>query len=223
MLIAVRLFSGAMQSNASVANAYVADISAPAERAKRFGMLGAMFGVGFILGPVMGGLLGAVNLHLPFFAAGALALLNLVYGYFVLPESLPPSRRRPFGRKALNPFASLVDLSQLKGVGLLVAVICCSGLAQFILYTTWVLYTTFKFGWGPAQNGSVAVRDRGDVGAGAGRAAGAAAEALFAAAAGKTAGRVSRRIRAATRPSHRRGNRHSRGTDPRSDFSRQCR
>lgn len=153
MLIAVRLFSGAMQSNASVANAYVADISAPAERAKRFGMLGAMFGVGFILGPVMGGLLGAVNLHLPFFAAGALALLNLVYGYFVLPESLPPSRRRPFGRKALNPFASLVDLSQLKGVGLLVAVICCSGLAQFILYTTWVLYTTFKFGWGPAQNG----------------------------------------------------------------------
>ena len=153
MLIAVRLFSGAMQSNASVANAYVADISAPAERAKRFGMLGAMFGVGFILGPVMGGLLGAINLHLPFFAAGALALLNLVYGYFVLPESLPPSRRRPFGRKALNPFASLVDLSQLKGVGLLVAVICCSGLAQFILYTTWVLYTTFKFGWGPAQNG----------------------------------------------------------------------
>ena len=153
MLIAVRLFSGAMQSNASVANAYVADISAPAERAKRFGMLGAMFGVGFILGPVMGGLLGAIDLHLPFFAAGALALLNLVYGYFVLPESLPLNRRRPFNRKALNPFASLVDLSQLKGVGMLVAVICCSGLAQFILYTTWVLYTTFKFGWGPAQNG----------------------------------------------------------------------
>jgi DHA1 family tetracycline resistance protein-like MFS transporter len=153
MLIAVRLFSGAMQSNASVANAYVADISAPQERAKRFGMLGAMFGVGFILGPVMGGLLGDIDLHLPFFAAGVLSLLNLVYGYFVLPESLPLERRRPFGWKSANPLASLVDLSQLKGVGKLVAVILCSGLAQFILYTTWVLYTTFKFGWGPAQNG----------------------------------------------------------------------
>ena len=153
MLIVVRLFSGAMQSNASVANAYVADISAPDERAKRFGMLGAMFGVGFILGPVLGGLLGSVDLHYPFFAAGGLALLNLVYGYFVLPESLPVETRRPFGLEALNPFATLYDLGRLKGVGLLVAVICCSGLAQFILYTTWVLYTTFKFGWGPAQNG----------------------------------------------------------------------
>jgi DHA1 family tetracycline resistance protein-like MFS transporter len=153
MLILVRLFSGAMQSNASVANAYVADITAPADRARRFGMLGAMFGVGFILGPVMGGLLGSIDLHYPFFAAGGLALLNLGYGYFVLPESLPPDRRRPFTAKAMNPLASLYDLSQLKGVGLLVVVICCSGLAQFILYTTWVLYTTFKFGWGPAQNG----------------------------------------------------------------------
>ena len=74
MLIAVRLVSGAMQSNLAVANAYVADITAPEQRAKRFGMLGAMFGVGFILGPVMGGLLGAINLRLPFFAAGSLAL-----------------------------------------------------------------------------------------------------------------------------------------------------
>src|SRR5206468_1410738 len=74
MLIVVRLFSGAMQSNASVANAYVADITPPEQRARRFGMLGAMFGLGFILGPVMGGLLGAIDLRLPFFAAGALAL-----------------------------------------------------------------------------------------------------------------------------------------------------
>jgi MFS transporter, DHA1 family, tetracycline resistance protein len=153
MLIVVRLFSGAMQSNASIANAYVADISAPDERAKRFGLLGAMFGVGFILGPVMGGLLGAIHLQLPFFAAGVLAMVNLVYGYFVLPESLPVEKRRPFGWKSLNPFASLYDLSQLTGVGLLVAVICLSGLAQFILYTIWVLSGNFKFGWGPAENG----------------------------------------------------------------------
>jgi len=153
MLIAVRFFSGAMQSNASVANAYVADISAPEQRAKRFGLLGAMFGVGFILGPVMGGLLGAVSPQLPFFAAAALSLINLFYGYWVLPESLPRERRVPFARGVFNPFASLYDLSQLKGVGLLVSVICLHALAQFILYTTWVLYTTFRFDWGPAQNG----------------------------------------------------------------------
>lgn len=153
VLILVRLFSGAMQSNASIANAYVADISAPEDRARRFGLLGAMFGVGFILGPVMGGLLGAIDLRWPFFAAGSLALLNLVYGYFVLPESLPVEQRRPFGWAALNPFASLYDLSRLKDVGSLIAVICCSGLAQFVMYVAWVLYTTFKFGWGPAQNG----------------------------------------------------------------------
>ena len=153
MLIAVRLVSGAMQSNQAVANAYVADITAPADRAKRFGMLGAMFGLGFIIGPVIGGLLGAIDLRLPFFVAGALALLNLLYGFFVLPESLPAERRHAFDWKAVNPFGSLRGLAQLKGVGLLVAVIACSGLAQFVLYTCWVLYTSFKFGWGPLENG----------------------------------------------------------------------
>ena len=154
MLIAVRLFSGAMQSNASVANAYVADITPPADRAKRFGMIGAMFGLGFILGPVIGGLLGAVDLRLPFFAAGSLALLNLLYGWFVLPESLPADKRRPFSwRAALNPIAALTELGKLGGVGVLVAVVACTALAQFVLYTSWVLYTTFKFGWGPEENG----------------------------------------------------------------------
>jgi DHA1 family tetracycline resistance protein-like MFS transporter len=153
MLVVVRLFSGAMQSNASVANAYVADITPPEDRAKRFGLLGAMFGLGFILGPVMGGLLGSIDLRLPFFAAGVLAVLNLLYGWFVLPESLPAEKRRRFDWRSANPVSSLRALSQTKGVGLLVAVIACSGLAQFVLYTTWVLYTTFKFGWGPLQNG----------------------------------------------------------------------
>ena len=153
MLIVVRLFSGAMQSNLSVANAYVADITAPEDRARRFGMLGAMFGVGFILGPVMGGLLGAIDLRLPFFVAGSLALLNLLYGYFVLPESLPPERRRAFRWRAANPGAIALSLASSRCVGLLVAVIACAGLAQFVLYTIWVLYTTFKFGWGPLENG----------------------------------------------------------------------
>jgi MFS transporter, DHA1 family, tetracycline resistance protein len=153
MLIAVRLISGAMQANIAVSNAYVADITPPEDRARRFGMLGSMFGLGFILGPVTGGLLGAIDLHLPFFVAGSLALVNLMYGYFVLPESLPADRRRAFAWKSANPVSALRGLTQLKGAGLLVVVIGCAGLAQFVLYTSWVLYTTFKFGWGPLENG----------------------------------------------------------------------
>ena len=153
MLLVIRLVAGAMQANLSVANAYVADITAPEQRARRFGMLGAMFGVGFILGPVIGGLLGSINLRLPFYTAGSLALLNLLYGWLVLPESLPASRRHAFDWRAANPFSALRRLTQLKGVAPLAVVVACCGLAQFVLYTCWVLYTTFKFGWGPRENG----------------------------------------------------------------------
>ncbi len=153
MLIAVRVVGGAMQANAAVANAYVADITAPADRARRFGLLGAMMGLGFIVGPVMGGLLGAINLQLPFWVAGVLTMVNLVYGYYVLPESLPEDKRKPFHWRAANPLLALQALAQLKGVAPLVGVVAFSGLAQFILYTCWVLYTTFKFGWGPLENG----------------------------------------------------------------------
>jgi MFS transporter, DHA1 family, tetracycline resistance protein len=146
MLIAVRLVSGATQANAAVANAYVADITAPEDRARRFGLVGAMFGMGFILGPVIGGLLGAIDVHLPFFAAGALAITNWLYGYFVLPESLPPEKRRPFEWRRANPLSALKGLTQLRGVGPLVAVMALAALAQFTLHTCWVLYTTFKFG-----------------------------------------------------------------------------
>jgi DHA1 family tetracycline resistance protein-like MFS transporter len=153
MLVAIRLVAGAMQANLSVANAYVADITPPEQRAKRFGLLGAMFGVGFILGPVIGGVLGSTNLRLPFYAAGALALFNLLYGCFVLPESLPTSRRHAFDWRGVNPFGALGRLTQLKGVAPLAIVVACCGLAQFVLYTCWVLYGTFKFGWGPRENG----------------------------------------------------------------------
>jgi len=153
MLLASRVVGGAMQANAAVASAYVADITPPEERARRFGLLGAMFGIGFVLGPVMGGLLGGIDLRLPFFVAGGLALLNLAYGVLVLPESLPADRRRAVGWSAANPLSSLRALARLEGVGLLVGVLALVGLAQFTLYTVWVLYTTFKFGWGPTENG----------------------------------------------------------------------
>ena len=152
-LILVRIVGGAMQANQAVANAYVADITPPEKRAKRFGMLGAMFGLGFIIGPVMGGLLGAINIKLPFFVAGGMAMLNLLYGYFVLPESLPIERRHAFHWRTINPLGALRDLRKLTSVGPLVAVLAFAGLAQFIMYSSWVLFTTLKFGWTPLQNG----------------------------------------------------------------------
>ncbi len=142
-----------MQANVAVANAYVADITPPEQRAKRFGLVGAMFGIGFILGPVIGGLLGGMDLRFPFFAAGVLALMNLIYGIVVLPESLPAEKRRSFEWKRANPVTSLKQLAGLRDAGPLVVVLALVGLAQFTLYTVWVLYTTFKFGWGPTENG----------------------------------------------------------------------
>jgi DHA1 family tetracycline resistance protein-like MFS transporter len=154
LLVAIRLVSGALMANAAIANAYVADITPPEKRAQRFGLLGAMLGLGFILGPAIGGILGGIDVRLPFFVAGTGGLVNLLYGYFVLPESLPPERRRPMNwRAALNPLAALLRLRQLSGIGGLVAVIGLASLAQFILQTVWVLYTTFRFNWTPQQNG----------------------------------------------------------------------
>ena len=153
MLVLARLVGGGMQANIAVANAYVADITAAPERARRFGLLGAMMGLGFILGPALGGILGDVDLRLPFVASGSLAVINWIYGYFVLPESLPQAKRSAFEWRKANPVAALRGLIDLRGVGPLVAVIALTTLAQFMLHATWVLYTTFKFGWGPRETG----------------------------------------------------------------------
>jgi MFS transporter, DHA1 family, tetracycline resistance protein len=153
VLVAVRFIGGMMQANMAVTTAYVADITPPEARARRFGMLGAMFGLGFIIGPVMGGLLGAINLRLPFFAAGSLAMLNLAYGILVLPESLPPASRRPFSWRAANPLSALGVLTEMGEVRPLLLAIACSSLAQFVMFSIWVLYTGLRFDWGPLQNG----------------------------------------------------------------------
>ncbi|RZL00267.1 MAG: MFS transporter [Rubrivivax sp.] len=153
MLLAVRVMGGAVCANIAVANAYVADITVPQERAKNYGMLGAMFGLGFILGPVLGGTLGNQDLHWPFLLAGSLSLLNCLYGYFVLPESLPLDQRRKFELAQANPFTALARLRDLKGVETLLWIMGLSILAQFCLHTCWFLYTEFKFGWTPMDNG----------------------------------------------------------------------
>lgn len=153
MLILVRALGGALQANAAAANAYVADITPPHERAKRFGMLGAMFGLGFTLGPALGGFLARLDLHWPFWVAGAMSVINLIYGVWVLPESLPAERRRRVAWWRATPFSSLRALFKLKGVGPLAMVLALSSLAQFILHSSWVLYTQFRFHWGPFENG----------------------------------------------------------------------
>ena len=177
MLVVSRLVGGAMQANAAVANAYVADITPPAERAKRFGLLGAMFGIGFILGPVMGGMLGGIDLRLPFFVAGVLALANLAYGWFVLPESLPPAQRRPVDWWQANPLSSFKKLVALKGVGLLVGVLgfCRPGAVQPVHGVGAVRQLALRLG--PGRERLVAVRGGHGLGGGAGWPARPAAQA----------------------------------------------
>lgn len=153
LLLVSRLIGGATGASFSVASAYISDITLPEQRSKRFGILGAVFGLGFVCGPILGGLLGSYSLRVPYFVSASLALLNWLYGFFILPESHPRDRRAPFSIAKANPFSALAALSRLHGVGSLISVYTLTMLAQFIVQSTWVLYTTFRFGWGPRENG----------------------------------------------------------------------
>jgi DHA1 family tetracycline resistance protein-like MFS transporter len=153
LLLVSRLIGGASGASYTVAGAYIADVTTPEQRSRSFGLLGAVFGLGFICGPMIGGLLAANDLRLPYFTAAGLALLNWLYGCFILPESLPADRRTAINLKKANPFAAILALTQIRGIGSLVLVYVFTVFGQFILQTTWVLYTSFRFGWGPQQNG----------------------------------------------------------------------
>ncbi len=152
-LLLARIFGGMLAANFAVANAYVADLTQPEERARSFGLVGAAFGIGYVIGPMVGGLLGAIDIRLPFYVAAGLSVANFLYGLLVVPESLPRERRKAIEWKRATPVASLVGVARLKAVGVLVAVIAVANLAQFILHGTWVLYTNFRFGWGPRETG----------------------------------------------------------------------
>ncbi|SEO07490.1 MFS transporter, DHA1 family, tetracycline resistance protein [Duganella sp. CF517] len=149
-----RVIGGMSSASMSVASAYASDISTPDNRAKSFGKVGAAFGLGFICGPMLGGLLGSVDLHLPFYVAAALSAANFAYGYFAVPESLPASRRAPFSIAKINPFAALVKLARRRDIRGLIVTFALVTCAQMMLQTTWVLYTTFRFDWTPGQNGA---------------------------------------------------------------------
>jgi MFS transporter, DHA1 family, tetracycline resistance protein len=150
LLFIGRAISGVCSASFTTANAYIADITPAPKRAAAFGLLGAAFGLGFIIGPAVGGLLGHISLRLPFWASAFLALVNFCYGLFVLPESLPAERRTPrIEWKHANPMGSLVLLKRYPQVLALAAVFFLMALAQYSLNSTFVLYTFFRYGWGP--------------------------------------------------------------------------
>ena len=148
-----RVIGGMSSASMSVASAYASDVSTPENRAKSFGMIGAAFGMGFICGPMLGGLLGSINLHLPFYVAAGLCAANFIFGYFFVPESLPKDKRSAFSLARANPFSSLARLGRRPDIRGLVAVFALVTFAQVMLQTTWVLYTNFRFGWSPLENG----------------------------------------------------------------------
>ncbi|MFN0120507.1 MAG: TCR/Tet family MFS transporter [Blastocatellia bacterium] len=148
-----RVISGVTGANITAANAYIADVTPPEERAKNFGLAGACFGIGFIFGPALGGLLATYGSRVPFMVTAGLALLNALYGFFILPESLPRELRRPFHFQRANPLASLRGLGRFPVIPGLVAIIALERIAHDTLPSTWVLYTTYRFQWTERDNG----------------------------------------------------------------------
>ncbi|MEC8140612.1 MAG: TCR/Tet family MFS transporter [Bacteroidota bacterium] len=151
-LFFARFLSGITGATTTTASAYVADISAPEEKAQNFGLLGAAFGLGFIIGPVIGGLLGEFGSRLPFIAAAVLSLINFIYGYFILPESLASQKRRSFELNRANPFGALKIISNFSAAGLFL-VFFLIYLSHHATQSTWTYYTMFKFGWDEAMVG----------------------------------------------------------------------
>jgi len=142
-----RIIAGITGASFTTAGAYIADVSPPDKRAQNFGLIGAAFGLGFILGPILGGFLGSYGARVPFFASAVLTLLNWLYGYFVLPESLALENRRAFDWKRANPIGSLLQLGRYPVIlGLLPPFILII-VAGYATQSTWTFFTMQKFGW----------------------------------------------------------------------------
>ena len=148
-----RMIAGVAGASFTPAYAYVADITEPARRAQNFGLMGAAFGIGFIVGPAIGGLLGGLGPRAPFFAAGAIALANTALGYFALPESLPQESRRPFHWSRANPLGTLVHIRRYPLVTWLLGALFLWQLGHQVLPSTWAFYTISKFHWTSAEVG----------------------------------------------------------------------
>ena len=148
-----RIIAGITGASMTTASAYIADISTPETRAQNFGMIGAAFGLGFIVGPMIGGLLGEMGPRIPFLVAAGLALLNAAYGYFVLPESLDVSNRRSFDWKRANPISSLKNLSRFPAVAGLIISFFLIYVASHAVQSNWSYFNIEKFKWSPKMIG----------------------------------------------------------------------
>jgi DHA1 family tetracycline resistance protein-like MFS transporter len=142
-----RLVAGITGASFSAANAYIADVTPPEKRAASFGAVGAVFGLGFILGPALGGALGDYGLRIPYFVGAGLNFVNLLYGFFVLPESLKPENRRPFTLAAASPIGALRSLGRHRVVLRLTGTLFCAFMAQMILQSVWALSSQARYGW----------------------------------------------------------------------------
>jgi DHA1 family tetracycline resistance protein-like MFS transporter len=152
LLFVGRILSGMAGAAYPTANAYIADVSPPEKRAANFGLVGAAFGVGFVLGPALGGFVGEhFGLRAPFFVAAGFSFANALFGLFVLRESLPPERRRAFEIWRANPLGSLKALARFPQLAVLLAVLVLVQFAHDSLPSTWTYYTMLKFGWGPGD------------------------------------------------------------------------
>jgi len=153
LLFIGRIIAGAMGASFTTASAYIADISTPEKRAQNFGMIGVAFGVGFIIGPALGGFAGKFGVRVPFMVSAGLSLLNFVYGYFVVPESLSKEHRRNFDWKRANPFGSFKNLKRYPAlVGLMVCIFLID-FASWAIQGTWTFYTIYKFNWNSVMIG----------------------------------------------------------------------
>jgi DHA1 family tetracycline resistance protein-like MFS transporter len=152
-LLVGRLIAGATAANASTATAYIADVTPPAKRAGQFGLVGAAFGVGFVIGPALGGVLGSYDLRLPFIVAAVLAGCNVAYGLFVLPESLPKERRRAIDWGRANPLGTVKVVMANRNIGRLALAWACTWFALGALQSTFVLANQTRFGWDTRHNG----------------------------------------------------------------------
>ena len=148
-----RVLAGVSGATYSTANAYIADVTPKDKRAGAFGLLGAAFGVGFILGPAIGGLMGEFGTRAPFYAAAAVAALNFAFGWWVFPESLPLEKRRGFEWRRANPLGAFRQLRQVPMVAWLVAAYFLFGLSHHVYPSVWSYFTTAKFDWTEAEIG----------------------------------------------------------------------
>jgi MFS transporter, DHA1 family, tetracycline resistance protein len=153
LLLIGRIVGGITAATHATANAYIADISKPADKAANFGLLGAGFGIGFVLGPLIGGLLGEYGTRAPFYAAAILAALNFVFGYFVLSETVTDQIRRPFKWAKANPFGAFKQMSKFPGVRQLLIVFFIYSVALNVYPTIWPYFTQERFGWSPQMIG----------------------------------------------------------------------